>query len=137
MNERTTPAPAASPEPEDVWTVIGVWDESEPITTGTVKGSRAGYGGNGSYFGQGCWATSVTAPDVAEAERLAVAEMRESMGEDAGKGEDCNQPPARHPEPVSAPIGEQDIAPLSDRDHSQCNHQRGWWPCAAKAADLT
>lgn len=70
-------------EQAGTWTVIGVWNEDEAIVTGTIQGTHAVYGGdNYDAFPQGCWATSVTAPDADTAEDLAVDEMTATLRED-------------------------------------------------------
>lgn len=62
----------------NVYTVIGVWQEDEPIAVGVIAGEHPVHGGDERAFPHGLWATSVTAPDSATAQRLGIAEMRES-----------------------------------------------------------
>lgn len=62
--------------PPDVYTVIGVWQDDEPIPVGVVAGEHEVSGGDSGEFEQGVWATSVVAPDSATAEHLAIDEMR-------------------------------------------------------------
>jgi hypothetical protein len=75
-----------SPQPEPAedteWTVIGVWLCDEPVTTGVVAGRHDVSGGDTEQFPQGCWATSVSAPDPDTAEAEAVAEMRGDTSDD-------------------------------------------------------
>lgn len=62
--------------PPDVYTVIGVWQNDEPIPVGVIAGEHEVSGGASSEFEQGVWATSVAAPDSATAEQLAIDEMQ-------------------------------------------------------------
>jgi hypothetical protein len=62
--------------PPDVYTVIGVWRDDEPIPVGVIAGEHEVSGGDDSEFEQGLWATSVAAPDSATAEQLAIDEMQ-------------------------------------------------------------
>ena len=52
-------------------TVIGVWQDDEPVVVGVVSGHHEVYGGDEASFSGGLWFTHVTATDVAEAEQLA------------------------------------------------------------------
>jgi hypothetical protein len=62
--------------PPDVYTVIGVWQDDQPIPVGVIAGDHEVNGGDSSQFEQGMWATYVTAPDSATAEQLAIGEMQ-------------------------------------------------------------
>jgi hypothetical protein len=62
--------------PQGVYTVLGVWQDDNPIPVGVIAGQHAVTGGAYRQFEQGLWATSVEAPDVDTAERLAVEEMQ-------------------------------------------------------------
>jgi len=69
---------ATAPQLPNAYTVIGVWQEDEPIPVGVIAGEHPVHDGDERAFPQGRWATSVTAPDSTTAQQLAVAEMRES-----------------------------------------------------------
>jgi hypothetical protein len=58
--------------PPDVYTVIGVWQDDQPIPVGVIAGEHEVSGGDSSRL----WATSVTAPDEATAEQFAIEEMQ-------------------------------------------------------------
>jgi hypothetical protein len=60
------------------YTVVGVWQEDQPIPVGVIAGEHPVHDGDATAFAQGLWATSVTAPDSTTAQQLAVAEMRAS-----------------------------------------------------------
>ncbi|KIA74370.1 hypothetical protein ANMWB30_09430 [Arthrobacter sp. MWB30] len=58
------------------FTVIGLWHGDAPVCTGIIAGRHDVGGGDTSDINdQGVWATSAYASDMAEAERLAIAEM--------------------------------------------------------------
>jgi hypothetical protein len=59
------------------YTVIGVWQDDEPVVAGVVPGRHEVYGGDEASFSGGLWLTHVTATDVAEAEQLAKTEAIE------------------------------------------------------------
>lgn len=61
------------------YTVLGVWEDDEPVPVGVVDGEHQVTGGADRRWEQGLWATSVTAADPAEAEAAAVAEMRTTL----------------------------------------------------------
>jgi hypothetical protein len=63
--------------PPEVYTVIGVWQDDEPIPVGVIAGEHQVGGGDSGHFEQGVWATCVAAPDSATAEHLATAEMQD------------------------------------------------------------
>ena len=85
------------------WTVLGVWDNDEAVPVGAIEGRHNVHGdppgeraaaqalreGNPEFYGfdtssfyeQGAWATSVTAPDGDTAQDLAAAEMMEGEEE--------------------------------------------------------
>jgi hypothetical protein len=61
------------------YTVIGVWRGDTPIVVGVIAGTHEVYGGDEEAFEEGLWATSVDAPDIAQAEHLAKVEIREHL----------------------------------------------------------
>jgi hypothetical protein len=61
--------------PRDVYTVIGVWQDDDPIPVGVIAGEHEVSGGDSSQFERGVWVTSVVAPDSATAEQFAIEEM--------------------------------------------------------------
>lgn len=85
------------------WTVLGVWDNGEAVPVGAIPGRHDVHGdppgeraaaqalrdGNpefcgfdtSSFYEQGVWATSVTAPDGSTAQELAAAEMMDGEEE--------------------------------------------------------
>jgi hypothetical protein len=65
--------------PPDVYTVIGVWQDDEPIPVGVIAGDHEVTDGDDSEFEDGLWATSVVAPDAATAQQLAIDEMRTTL----------------------------------------------------------
>jgi hypothetical protein len=74
--DAVTAAPQPDPAAAAVYTVLGVWNEDEPVPVGVVAGDHQVTGGSGRHFEQGLWATSVTAADADTAEQAAVADMR-------------------------------------------------------------
>lgn len=69
---------ATAPRPRPEYTVIGVWQEDEPIPVGVIAGAHPVHDGDQRAFPQGLWAASVIAPDSTTAQQFAVAEMRET-----------------------------------------------------------
>lgn len=80
---------------KDTWTVLGVWDNNEAVPVGAVKGRHQvsgdspGERGNpeygydtSSFYEQGVWATTVTAPDADTAQDLAAAGMMHDQDDD-------------------------------------------------------
>lgn len=65
---------------DDVWTVIGIWQGSEPVAAGALRGRHAIDGGD--MNGDGCWATYVGADDAQSATVTAVEEMRATVEAD-------------------------------------------------------
>ena len=61
------------------FTVIGVWDNDEPIAVGVVWGEHSVVGGDEEHWEGGLWATTVEAADPEAAEVAAVNEMQESL----------------------------------------------------------
>jgi hypothetical protein len=59
-------------------TVIGCWENDQPIVVGVVLGDHEVYGGDDERFDEGLWATTVDADDVNSAEQLAKQEMTEN-----------------------------------------------------------
>ena len=62
--------------PRGVYTVIGVWQDDEPIPVGVVAGVHQVSDGDSTQFEQGLWSTCVAARDTTTAQQLAVEEMR-------------------------------------------------------------
>jgi hypothetical protein len=58
------------------FTVVGIWENNEPVPVGVIAGDHHVIGGDESALDQGGWATSVTAPDPATARAWAVTTMR-------------------------------------------------------------
>lgn len=59
------------------YTVIGVWQDDEPVVAGVVAGRHEVYGGDEASFSGGLWFAHVDASDVTEAEHLAKTEAIE------------------------------------------------------------
>jgi hypothetical protein len=72
---REAPGEMAVGEGGSGWTVLGVWQQDEPITIGAVRGDHWVHGGDDA-FPEGTWATYVVAGDVSEAEAAAIEEVR-------------------------------------------------------------
>lgn len=87
----------------DTWTVLGIWDNDEAVPVGAIAGrhsvrgeapgdrlrdqllSDPGFCGfdTSSFYEQGVWAVTVTAPDADTAQDLAIEEMmRAQHGDD-------------------------------------------------------
>lgn len=66
---------------EESFTVIGFWDEDEPVVTGVVLGQHPVVGGD-DVSDQGPWALWVDAVDPEAAARFAAEEMLETLGGD-------------------------------------------------------
>lgn len=71
---------------DTIWTVIGFWDEDEPVVVGIVAGRHDVVGGEG-VSEQGPWAVSVTAPGSDKAGLLAVAEMAATLLDEEEDGD--------------------------------------------------
>ncbi|MDT5026441.1 MAG: hypothetical protein QOE61_2867 [Micromonosporaceae bacterium] len=65
--------------PPNLYTVIGVWQDDEPIPIGVIAGDHEVTDGDDSEFEDGLWATSAAAPDSATAQQLAIDEMRTTL----------------------------------------------------------
>lgn len=65
--------------PPNLYTVIGVWQDDEPIPVGVIAGEHDVTDGDLNEFEDGLWATSVAAPDSATAQHLAIDEMRTTL----------------------------------------------------------
>jgi hypothetical protein len=110
---------------KDAWTVLGIWDNDEAVPVGAIPGRHEVHGDapgdrvrdqlmqdpgfygfdTSSFYEQGVWATTVTAPDGDAAQDEAVAEMiRAQFGDDWEPGtcdeenEDCAGGTCRHPD---------------------------------------
>ncbi|WP_024816947.1 hypothetical protein [Arthrobacter sp. 31Y] len=73
-----TPVPEDQ-EFEESFTVIGFWDEDEPVVTGVITGQHSVEGGDG-VSEQGPWALWVDAVDAEAAATFAIEEMLETLG---------------------------------------------------------
>jgi hypothetical protein len=60
------------------YTVIGVWQDAQPVVAGVIAGRHEVYGGDEEIFTDGLWFACVAAADVADAERLAKTEATEN-----------------------------------------------------------
>ncbi|BDZ52395.1 hypothetical protein GCM10025867_46360 (plasmid) [Frondihabitans sucicola] len=87
----------AAPETESAptprlgdFTVLGVWDESEPIAVGVVPGDLPVTGGDEDHF-NGIWAISVQAENAEDAEIIAINEM-------SAEGDDPQEEPEEEEE---------------------------------------
>lgn len=90
---------AAVLAPLAVWTVIGVWEGSDPVPVGVIAGQHDVKGGDEEAFPDGLWAEQVTGADPAEAEAAAVRLMLAQNGPGHGGGEDdeCDGAPEMLP----------------------------------------
>lgn len=63
--------------PPDTYTVIGIWLNDTPVPVGAIHGRHDVTGDMpDDVLPEGCWATSVTAPDPDTAQQIAAADMR-------------------------------------------------------------
>lgn len=74
---RATACPPPADVDLDVFTVVGVWIDDEPVPVGVIAGDHQVSGGDEEQFPQGVWATCVTAADDVEAEQVAIAALRD------------------------------------------------------------
>jgi hypothetical protein len=85
---------------KEIWTVIGLWVNDEPVPVGVVKGSHDVYGGEAVDDGydspvndaQSMWAVDVEAEDWETAETLAVEVMADTLDRDDEEDEDDDEP---------------------------------------------
>lgn len=87
------PVPGIGPQQTEAaeaaatYTVVGVWEEDQPIPVGVIGGDHPVCGGDTQHWEQGLWATVVTAPDPTTAEHAAITAMRHGLkGDAAGAG---------------------------------------------------
>lgn len=87
---------------KNTWTVLGIWDNDEAVPVGAIAGTHSVHGeapgdrlrdqllGNpgfcgfdtSSFYEQGVWAETVTAPDGDTAQGLAAEKMMATLGHD-------------------------------------------------------
>jgi hypothetical protein len=95
---------ALAAQDESTWTVLGVWDNDEAVPVGAIPGRHSVHGeapgdrlrdallsdrgfcgfSTSSFYEQGVWAVTVTAPDGDAAQDAAVSEMMRDDDEPAG-----------------------------------------------------
>jgi len=61
-----------------LYTVIGVWQDDEPVVVGVIEGDHQVSGGGADAFPEGLWATCVDAYDATAADCLATSEMSDN-----------------------------------------------------------
>lgn len=71
---------ADTPEP-NMWTVLGFWNNDEPVSVGAVRGDHVIHGGRAADDYQGPWSSPASAATVEEAESLAIAAMLATLRE--------------------------------------------------------
>jgi hypothetical protein len=75
VNQEVALLASIADTPTGRYTVTGVWLGSQPVPVAVIAGEHDVCGGDDTAFPDGLWATSVSAPDAATAQRLAVADM--------------------------------------------------------------